>query len=62
MTKEFLQNKGLDYIGYDVTTDKQALSEMKEISGGLSVPVIVIDDNPPIVGFNKERLEELLQD
>lgn len=35
---------------------------MKEISGGLSVPVIVIDDNPPIVGFNKERLEELLQD
>ncbi len=62
MTKEFLTKQGYEYTDYDVTANKEALEEMKKISSGLSVPVIVIDDNEPIIGFEKEKIEKLLQE
>ena len=60
MTKEFLTQKGVEFQNFDVTQDKEALDELKKISGGLSVPVIVVDENAPVVGFKKEELEKLL--
>lgn len=60
MTKEFLTQKGIEYQNVDVTQDKEALDELKKISGGLSVPVIIVDENAPVVGFKKEELEKLL--
>ena len=59
-TKEFLKQKGVEYIDHDVTSDKEALEEMRRLTeGGLSVPVIQIGDEV-IVGFDKGKIEELL--
>ena len=58
--KEFLSQKGVDYVAYDVTKDKDALKEMLEISGGArSVPVISVC-NEVIVGFDSNRVEQAL--
>ena len=60
MAKEFLSQKGVDYVAYDVTKDKDALKEMMEISGGArSVPVISVC-NEVIVGFDSNRVEQAL--
>jgi len=60
MLKEFLSKKKIDYIAYDVATDKEALKEMINISDGVrSVPVISLCDKV-IVGFNQGSLEEEL--
>jgi glutaredoxin len=47
MAKEFLSQKGVPFTDYDVTKDKEALAEMKKISGGaLRVPVIAVCNVP----------------
>ncbi|MDY6953961.1 MAG: glutaredoxin family protein [Thermodesulfobacteriota bacterium] len=57
MAKEFLAKTGIAFTVYDVTKDKAALEEMREISGGaLRVPVIAIC-NEVMVGFDRERVE-----
>ena len=60
MLKEFLSEKGIQFTAYDVTTDKEALEEMRKISdGALRVPVISVC-NEVMVGFDRERLESSL--
>jgi glutaredoxin 3 len=60
MAKEFLSQKGVEFIAYDVTKDKDALKEMMEISGGArSVPVISICKEV-IVGFDGDRVGQAL--
>ncbi len=60
MAKEFLEQKGVDFIAYDVTKDREALKEMKKITGGArSVPVIAVC-NEVLVGFDRGRLEQSL--
>jgi glutaredoxin len=61
MAKEFLSQKGVAFTDYDVTKDKEALAEMKKISGGaLRVPVISVC-NEVIVGFDRDRLDMALR-
>lgn len=61
MAKEFLSQKGVDFIAYDVTQDNKALKEMMEISGGArSVPVISIC-NEVMVGFDSHKVEHSLK-
>lgn len=60
MAKEFLSKKGVEFTDYDVTKDREALEEMREISGGaIRVPVISVC-NEVIVGFDRGRLEQAL--
>ena len=60
MAKEFLSKKGVPFTAYDVKNDKEALKEMKKISGGaLRVPVISVC-NEVMVGFDRGRLEQAL--
>jgi glutaredoxin len=33
MTKEFFSQKGVEFTDYDVTKDRDALEEMRKISG-----------------------------
>lgn len=57
--KEFLKERSIDFEDIDVAEDKEALKEMVEKSGQMGVPVLEINDEI-VVGFNKERIKELL--
>lgn len=59
MTKEFFNQNNVSYEEKDVSIDNKARDEMVEKSGQLGVPVIDIDGQI-IVGFDKEKLSELL--
>lgn len=59
MAKEFFDENNVKYDNIDVTQDEAARNEMVEKSGQMGVPVIEIDGET-IVGFNKEKLEEML--
>ena len=56
--KEWLENKGVDYQEKDVSKDEDALEQLKK-GGFTSTPTTFIGDNP-VVGFNREKLEELI--
>ncbi|HLB28927.1 MAG TPA: glutaredoxin family protein [Dehalococcoidia bacterium] len=56
--QEFLAEKGVSYTEKDVTADEAAMAELEAI-GILSTPITVIDGEV-VVGFNRNRLEELL--
>ncbi len=59
MAKEFLSQREIPFTDLDVTTDREALQEMVKISGGRSVPVIVVCEQV-MVGFDAGRLEQAL--
>lgn len=58
--KEFFKEKGLKFTDFDVSKDKTKADEMKKKSGQLGVPVIDIDGKI-IVGFDIEKIEELIK-
>lgn len=55
MAKKFLNEKNIEFQNFDVSQDKDKLSEMKEKSGQMGVPVIDIDGKI-LVGFDKEAI------
>jgi glutaredoxin 3 len=59
MTKEFLGENKIAYEEKDVTTDEVSRNEMIQKSGQMGVPVVDIEGEI-IVGFNKDKLAELL--
>lgn len=59
MLKEYLEEKGFKYEDVNVAEDLQAREEMVEKSGQMGVPVSNIDGNI-VVGFDKEKVDELL--
>ena len=50
----------IPFTNYNVGTDMAKRKEMMEKSGQLGVPVIIIDDNDMIIGFDKNKLSNLL--
>ena len=59
LAKDFFKENGVTYREFNVASDVDKRNEMMQKSGGLAVPVITVDDEV-IVGFDKEKLEELL--
>ncbi len=67
MAKRLLDSKGVDYQVIDVGADASKWSEMSQLTGGNTVPQIVINDQP--VGGcddlyeleNKKELDQLLE-
>lgn len=57
--KQYLAQRGIPYREVDVAADAQAAAEMAHLSGQRGVPVVVIDGQV-VVGFNRPRLDELL--
>ena len=57
--KEYLKQKDIDFVEYNVASDLEARNAMVQKSGQLGVPVIDVDGNI-VIGFNRARLEELL--
>jgi glutaredoxin-like YruB-family protein len=57
--KQFLSENGVTFENYDVSQDQQKAEEMVAKSGQMGVPVIDIDGEI-IVGFDKERIKQIL--
>jgi glutaredoxin-like YruB-family protein len=59
MAKDFFKENSVEYEEKNVGEDREALEEMIQKSGQTGVPVIDIDGKI-IIGFNKEKITELL--
>ena len=60
MAKEFFKDNDISFTEYNVGSDLDKRREMVEKSNQMGVPVIVVDGEV-IVGFDKNRLSELLE-
>ena len=49
----------MKYTDYDVARDKEKAREMVKLSGQMGVPVILVDGQM-VIGFNQQKLDELL--
>ncbi|MFH1611756.1 MAG: glutaredoxin domain-containing protein [bacterium] len=58
--KKFFNEKGFEYEEIDVSDNDEAREEMIKKSDQMGVPVLEIDGEV-IVGFEKKRIEELLE-
>lgn len=59
--KDFLNEHNISFTEYDVTTDEEKRAELAERSKQLGVPVVFIDTDTMIVGFDKKQLMEALE-
>lgn len=59
MAKSYLAEQGVAFKEVDVSRDRASAEELYRVSGQMAVPVIKVDDEV-IVGFNQERLGQLL--
>ncbi len=59
MAKDFFHKNNVEFQEFDVGKDLAKRQEMIDKSGQMGVPVITVD-NDLIVGFNKAKLQELL--
>lgn len=57
--KEYLKEHGFKFEEVDVSQDAKAREEMTKKSGQIGVPVVDIDGEF-IVGFDKEKINKLL--
>jgi len=56
--KEFLSQQGVEFTERNVAEDVAALAELEKL-GFMTTPVTVIDD-AVVVGFARDKLEELV--
>lgn len=59
LAKNYLSEKGVEYTEKNVQTDKEARKELMTM-GHMGVPVVVVDGEE-VVGFDKEKLDTLLE-
>jgi glutaredoxin-like YruB-family protein len=59
LAKQFFADNKIDYENYNVLTDLNKRKEMIDKSGQMGVPVIFVDDEM-VMGFDEDRLRELL--
>ena len=57
--KEYLSQKGIEFQERDIAQDPSALADLKK-RGYMTTPVIVIDGSV-IVGFDVDKIDQLLQ-
>jgi len=57
--KEYLSEKKVEFTDVDVSSDQEKAQEMIHKSGQMGVPVVDIDGEL-VIGFDKQKLEELL--
>ena len=58
--KEYLNNRKIAYENIDVEENEQAADEITEKTGQSGFPIIYIDEEI-IIGFNKDKIEELIK-
>lgn len=60
MVKKFLNENEVEYTSYNVSENPEKAKEMIQKTGQRGVPVTEIDGEI-IIGFDKEKLKELLE-
>ena len=58
--KEYLAGKNIPYQEIDVSENEKELEKMVAISGQMGVPVVEIEGNV-VIGFDKQKIDELLK-
>jgi len=58
--KSYLKEKGFRYRDVDVSKDPKAAQDVVRKTGQMGVPVVLIN-NRPVVGFNKQEIDRLLR-
>ncbi len=58
LAKDLIKEKGYEYEEKNISLDAEAKKELISM-GYMGVPIIFIDEEV-VVGFNKQKLEELL--
>ncbi len=58
--KKYLEEKGVEYEDVDVSANEEEQKKMIEKTGQMGVPVVEIGDEV-IVGFDKRKIDELLE-
>jgi glutaredoxin len=59
-TEEFLRAKGVKFIARNVAEDEEAFAELERI-GAMTTPVTVIGGEEVVVGFDRKKLDRLLE-
>lgn len=59
VAKEFLKANNISFIEHDVSSDKQAAKAMIVKTGQKQVPVVDVDGKF-VIGFDQDKMEELL--
>ncbi|MFH1429843.1 MAG: glutaredoxin family protein [Candidatus Margulisiibacteriota bacterium] len=59
MVKNYLDEKKVAYTNIDVSANQNAAQEMVQKSGQMGVPVVDIDGQM-IIGFDKEKISQIL--
>lgn len=59
LAKNFLAKNKVTFTEIDISEDEDALKDMMQRSGQMSVPVIEVDGTM-VVGFNETKLKKLL--
>lgn len=59
VAKKFFDTNKIKYVAHDVSNDGVKRQEMRDLSGAMTVPVIVIGKEV-IVGFAEDKIKELL--
>lgn len=57
--KQWLKDNNIEYEDFDVSQNEENRNKLIEITGRTAVPVIIAG-NEMVIGFNKDRLAELL--
>ncbi|HHT51397.1 MAG TPA: NrdH-redoxin [Eubacteriaceae bacterium] len=57
--KEYLSSKNVDFVDYDVSSDRDKAMEMITKSGQRGVPVVDIEGNI-IIGFDQQNIDRFL--
>lgn len=60
LAKDFFHDYNISYEVFNVQSDLEKRKEMMERSGQMGVPVIFVD-NTMVMGFDEEKLRELLE-
>ena len=58
--KEYLKNRNIEFKEYNISKDLEAKRELISM-GYMSVPLILINGEH-VLGFDKNRIDELLED
>ena len=60
IAKRYFREKKIKFTNVDVSKNQQAAADMKRRTGQQGVPVIAIGNNRPLVGFDKPKINRLL--